>query len=59
MAKKSVIHRNKKRERLVAQYAAKRTALKNILSNPETSEEDFYKAQAKLTNYLKILLLFV
>jgi small subunit ribosomal protein S14 len=39
MAKKSVIHRNKKRERLVSRYASKRAELKQILSNPETSEE--------------------
>ncbi|OUU28203.1 MAG: 30S ribosomal protein S14 [Verrucomicrobia bacterium TMED44] len=48
MAKKSVIHRNKKRERLVSRYAAKRAELKQILSNPETSEEEFYLAQSKL-----------
>ena len=48
MAKKSVIHRNKKRERLVSRFAAKRAELKKILENPETSEEDFYIAQAKL-----------
>ena len=48
MAKKSVVHRNKKRERMVAKFAAKRIELKKILSNPETSEEDFYLAQAKL-----------
>ena len=49
MAKKSVIHRNKKRERMVSRYAAKRADLKKILENPQTSEEEFYKAQAKLT----------
>ena len=54
MAKKSVIHRNKKRERLVAKYASKRAALKKILSDPSTSEDDFYKAQAKLTKLPKI-----
>ena len=53
MAKKSVIHRNKKRERLVAKFAAKRAALKDIMSNPDTSEEDFYKAQARLTKLPK------
>ena len=46
MAKKSVIHRNKKRERMVARYAAKRAALKKILADPDVSEEDFYAAQA-------------
>ena len=48
MAKKSVKYRNKKRERLVARYASKRAELKKILANPDTSEEDFYVAQAKL-----------
>ena len=48
MAKVSAIQRNLKRERLIAKYAAKRAALKAALKNPETSDEDFYKAQAKL-----------
>lgn len=48
MAKKSVIYRNKKRERLVSRYASKRTELKKILSDPNTSEDEFYAAQAKL-----------
>ena len=34
---------------MVSQYAAKRADLKKILENPQTSEEEFYKAQAKLT----------
>ena len=33
---------------MVARYASKRTELKKILANPDTSEEDFYVAQAKL-----------
>ncbi|MGA1100351.1 MAG: 30S ribosomal protein S14, partial [Opitutales bacterium] len=37
MAKKSAIQRNKKRERLVARFAAKREALKKIISDPNTS----------------------
>lgn len=53
MAKKSAIQRNKKRERMVARFASKRQALKNILSDPNTSEEDFYAAQAKLTKLPK------
>ena len=53
MAKKSSIHRNKKRERMVARFAGKRSELKKILSDPSTSEEDFYKAQAKLTKLPK------
>lgn len=48
MAKKSSIARNKKRERLVAQYAEIRAELKAIMKNPETSDEEFYAAQAKL-----------
>lgn len=48
MAKKSVIARNKKRERLVEKYAAKRKELKAILANPETSDEEFWQAQRKL-----------
>ena len=48
MAKKSMIERNKKRERMVAQYAAKRAQLKQILSDPNVTDEDFYAAQRKL-----------
>lgn len=48
MAKKSTIARNKKRQLLVAQYAERRTALKAIMRNPETTDEEFYAAQAKL-----------
>ncbi|MCH6258353.1 30S ribosomal protein S14 [Puniceicoccaceae bacterium K14] len=48
MAKKSAIARNNKRKRLVEKYAAKRTELKAILANPETSDEEFYTAQRKL-----------
>ena len=33
---------------MVARYASKRTELKKILAKPDTSEEDFYVAQAKL-----------
>lgn len=53
MAKKSVIYRNKKREKLVAKYADKRASLKKILANPDTPEDEFYKAQAKLTKLPK------
>jgi small subunit ribosomal protein S14 len=49
MAKKSSIERNKKRERLVEKYAAKRAELKSILSDSNTSDDDFYTAQRKLT----------
>jgi small subunit ribosomal protein S14 len=49
MAKKGMIERNLKRERLVARYAAKRAELKKILSDPNTGDEEFYKAQRQLT----------
>ncbi len=49
MAKKSAIYRNKMRERLVAKYAAERAELKKILSNPEVGDEEFFKAQRKLS----------
>lgn len=48
MAKKSVIERNKKRERLVAKFAAQRAELKRILKNPETTDAEFFKAQREL-----------
>ncbi len=48
MAKKSAIARNKKRERLVEKYAAKRAELKATLTNPETTDEEFWVAQRKL-----------
>ena len=39
--------------RLIEKFAAKRAALKAILKNPETPDEEFYKAQAKLTKLPK------
>ena len=49
MAKKSSIERNKKRERLVQKFAAKRAELKQVMLDPKTPDEDFYTAQRKLT----------
>jgi len=49
MAKTSSIERNKKRIRLVEKYAAKRAELKKILSDTNTSDEQFFKAQRELT----------
>ncbi len=49
MAKKSAVARNKKRIRLVEKHAEKRAELKAILANPESSDEDFYNAQRKLS----------
>jgi small subunit ribosomal protein S14 len=48
MAKISAIHRNKKRERMVAKYASKRAELKKILASSETKDEEFWDAQRKL-----------
>lgn len=48
MAKKSMIAREKKRERTVAKYAAKRAELKEIIRDPKTSDEDKWDAQVKL-----------
>lgn len=53
MAKKSMIERNLKRQRLVAKYAAKRAELKRVLSDPSTTDEAFYLAQRKLTKLPK------
>lgn len=48
MAKQSMIAREKKRERTVAKYAAKRAALKAIIRDPNASEDDKWEAQVKL-----------
>ncbi len=48
MAKKSMIEREKKRERLVAQYAEKRAALKAIINDQEKPVEERFKASLEL-----------
>lgn len=48
MAKKSMIARNKKRERMVEKYSAKRAELKAIIANPDSSDDQFFEAQRKL-----------
>ena len=48
MAKKSMIEREKKREKLVAQYAVKRAALKDIANDETKSMEERFKARLKL-----------
>jgi len=48
MPKTSAIERNKKRIQLADKFAAKRAELKAILSNPATTDEEFYAAQKKL-----------
>ncbi|MDD9725021.1 30S ribosomal protein S14 [Roseovarius sp. SK2] len=48
MAKKAMIEREKKRQRLVKQYAAKRAALKEIINDQEKPMEDRFRASLKL-----------
>ncbi|NNL56574.1 MAG: 30S ribosomal protein S14 [Pseudomonadales bacterium] len=48
MAKQSMIEREKRRAKVVAKYAKKRAALKAIIANPETSDEDRWDAQIAL-----------
>ena len=48
MAKKSAVERNKKRERLVEKYAAKRAELKEMALNEDLPLEERFKARLKL-----------
>ena len=48
MAKKAMIEREKKRQRLVKQYAAKRAALKEIISDESKPMEERFRASLKL-----------
>ena len=48
MAKKAMIEREKKRQRLVAKYAAKRAALKEIISDESKPMEERFRASLKL-----------
>ncbi len=48
MAKKSMVEREKKRERLVKKYAAKRAALNEIIHDQERPMEERFKASLKL-----------
>ena len=48
MAKVSMVQREHKRAKTVAKFAAKRAALKAIISNVEASDEDRWEAQQKL-----------
>jgi len=50
MAKKAMIQREKKRERLVAKYAAKRAALKEIANDESKSMEERFKRASSLRN---------
>ena len=48
MAKKSMLERQKKREKLVAQYASRRAAIKEKLANKELSLGDRVQLNMKL-----------
>jgi small subunit ribosomal protein S14 len=48
MAKKSMIAREAKREKLAAKYAAKRAALKAVIRDPKASDEEKWDAQIAL-----------
>ena len=48
MAKKSMVEREAKRQKLVDQYAAKRTALKEVIEDQSKPMEERFKATMKL-----------
>ena len=48
MAKKSMIARENKRAATVAKYAAKRAELKEIIRDPNKSDDEKWEAQIKL-----------
>jgi len=48
MAKKSMVEREKKRQRMVEKYADKRAALKAIINDQNLPMEDRFKANLKL-----------
>ena len=48
MAKSSMIAREAKRAKCVAKYAEKRAALKAIIANPNSSDDDIWDAQVSL-----------
>jgi len=48
MAKKAMIEREKKRQKLVEKYAAKRTALKEIINDESKPMEERFRASLKL-----------
>jgi small subunit ribosomal protein S14 len=50
MAKKSAVERNRKRQRLAGQYAAKRAALKAIARDTSKPVEERFAAQLKLAD---------
>jgi small subunit ribosomal protein S14 len=48
MAKKAMVEREKKRQRLVAKYAAKRAALKETINDESKPMEERFRASLKL-----------
>jgi small subunit ribosomal protein S14 len=48
MAKKSMLMRQKHRERIVAKYAKRRAELKELIRDPKTGDEDKQAAQDAL-----------
>ncbi|PZO67660.1 MAG: 30S ribosomal protein S14 [Paracoccus denitrificans] len=48
MAKKSMVERQKKREKLVAKYATKRAALNDVINDQSLPMEERFKATLKL-----------
>lgn len=48
MAKKSMINRELKREKMVAKYAGKREELKAIINNSNATDEERFEAMLKL-----------
>ncbi len=48
MAKQSMINREAKRTRIVEQYAARRAAIKEVIRDPASSDEQRREAQKRL-----------
>ena len=48
MAKLSMVNREKRRVKLAVKFAAKRAALKAIVRDPKSSEDERWEAQLKL-----------
>lgn len=48
MAKKAMVEREKKRQRMVKKYAAKRAALKEIINDESKPMEERFRASLKL-----------
>ena len=48
MAKLSIIEREKKREKIVAKYAAKRAELKRVVADRNASDDERWQAQLQL-----------